>query len=117
MLEIALSMQAKTKVAFEKATRLDNGQVHFVYREEIDGKAGANGQFKIPEKFIIGLKLFEGGSHYQLDAKLRYRINNGALSIWYELIRPHKTIEANLQDTKVKILEAIKGGQFYEANQ
>lgn len=115
MLEIALSLQAKTKIAFEKATRLDNGQISFAYREEIDGKAGANGQLKIPEKFTIGLQLFEGRSHYQLDARFRYRITNGNLSIWYELIRPHKTVDANLNDTKFKILEAIKDGQFYEA--
>ena len=115
MQEIAMSLQAKSKVNFEKATRLDNGQTQFVYQETIEAKAGQNGQFKIPQQFTIGLKLFEGGEAYKMEAKFRYRIKDGNLAIWYELMRPHKTIEANLNDT----LELIKAGcattAFYSA--
>lgn len=114
MLEIALSMQANTKIKFSQAIRLDNGQTSLQYVEDIDGKAGLNGSLKIPEKFTIGLKLFEGGEAYQIDARFRYRIKDGNLAIWYELIRPHKTINANLDDTKALLQKSMAVGNFYE---
>ncbi len=93
MLEIALSLQAKTSVEFAKAARLDNGQVQFQYRETIDGSAGPQGNIQIPSEFKLGLQLFKGGAAYELAAKLRYRIKEGQLVMWYDLIRPQRAIE------------------------
>lgn len=114
MLEIALGIQAKTEVKFSSGIRLDNGQTQLTYNETIDGAAGAKGQLKIPEKFSIGLKLFRGDAPYQLDARLRYRIKDGNLSIWYELIRPHITVDANINDTIALIEQGINNvGHIY----
>lgn len=113
MLEIALSIQAKTETKFSKAVRLDNGQLQLTYHEEINGTAGATGHMKIPETFTIGLKLYEGSEPYQMEARLRYRIKEGNLYLWYELIRPHKTIQANIADTLQKITEEIKQGRIF----
>lgn len=113
MLEIALSIQAKTEVKFSKATRLDNGQTQLAYNEVIDGKAGINGQLKIPEKFTIGLKLFRGGQPYKLDARLRYRIKEGNLQLWYELIRAHDVIDANINDITDLVIASISVGKIY----
>jgi uncharacterized protein YfdQ (DUF2303 family) len=107
MLEIALSIQAKTEVKFSRATRLDNGQLQIAYNEVTNGTAGINGQLKIPEKFTIGLRLFRGGDAYKIEARLRYRIKEGNLTLWYELIRPHATIDANLDDITRLILDGI----------
>jgi len=115
MLEIARSIQAKTEVKFSKSIRLDNGQVQLQYHEVIDGTAGAAGQLKIPEKFTIGLRLFRGGEPYQLDARLRYRIKDGNLTLWYELIRPHTVIDANLNDTVQLIEKSATIGNIYRA--
>lgn len=113
MLEIALSIQAKTDTKFSSAQRLDNGQVQFTYHEEINGTAGAKGHLKIPQTFTIGLKLYEGGEPYQIEARLRYRIKDGTLAMWYELIRPHKTIDANIADTLALIEDQINHGKIY----
>jgi len=110
MLEIALSIQAKTEVKFNRATRLDNGQLQITYNEVTNGTAGVNGQLKIPEKFTIGLRLFRGADAYKIDARLRYRIKDGNLTLWYELIRPHATIDANLDDITNLILAGIPEG-------
>jgi len=113
MLEIALSIQAKTDSKFSSAQRLDNGQVQLSYHEVIDGTAGANGQLKIPQTFEIGLKLFEGGTPYRIESRLRYRIKDGNLILWYELIRPHKTIDANIADTTDLIASSMSSGRIY----
>ncbi|MGZ8213516.1 MAG: DUF2303 family protein [Methylosarcina sp.] len=115
MLEIALTISAKTDVAFSSSIRLDNGQNQLTYNEVIDGSAGAKGQIKIPEKFTLGLKLFRGGAPYQMDARLRYRIREGRLTMWYELIRPHAVIDANIADTRQLIADKTSKDVIFSA--
>lgn len=94
MLEIATTLKTSTKVAFESGQRLSDGQVQFKYHEELDGKAGASGQVQIPETFKLGMRVFEGGEAFELEARFRYRIKEGGLTMWYDLVRPHKVHRA-----------------------
>jgi uncharacterized protein YfdQ (DUF2303 family) len=98
MLEVATSFKAQKKVNFASGQRLDNGQVDFVFQEEIQGSAGAKGHIKVPERFFIGVPVFEGGAPYRIEAKLRYRLKDGALSMWFDLVRDHKVQEAAFMD-------------------
>lgn len=44
------------------------------------------------------------GDPWRVEAKLRYRIGDGGkLSIWYELVRPHKVIEAAVKELRATI--------------
>ncbi len=103
ILEVAKTLQAKTNVNFASATRLDNGQTQFLYQETIEAKAGDRGTLNIPEKFVLGIRPFEGSEPYRMDARLRYRLKEGSLSFWYDLLRPHKIIEDALAGMLAKI--------------
>ncbi len=92
LLSIALTLQAKTEVAFNSSRRLDNGQVQLVYSETIDARAGA-GSIEIPREFQIGVPLFKNGDGYKLRARLKYRLHAGHVKFWYELDRPENAIE------------------------
>lgn len=105
MLQIATSFQAKTSVNFASGTRLNNGQVELTYVEDIKGTAGPKGSIKVPERFFIAVPVFEGGAPYKVEAKFRYRIKDGVLTMWYDLIRPHKTHEAAHKDIWTEIAE------------
>jgi uncharacterized protein YfdQ (DUF2303 family) len=105
MLEVATSFKAQKKVNFASGQRLDNGQVDFVFQEEIQGSAGAKGHIKVPERFFIGIPVFEGGAPYRIEAKLRYRLKDGGLSMWFELVRDHKVLEAAFLDIWKEIAE------------
>ena len=113
MLEIAMTLSNDKKVRFSSGLRLDNGQVQLSYHEEIDGKAGTSGQLQIPQLFNLGIKLYEGGEPYAIEARFRYRISEGQLSMWYELVRPHKVIESAFDDIYIKIKEGIETGHIY----
>lgn len=106
MLQIATSFQAKTSVNFASGTRLDNGQYELTYVEDIKGTAGPKGTIKVPERFFIAVPVFEGGAPYKVEAKFRYRIKDGVLTMWYDLIRPHKTHEAAHKDIWTEIAAA-----------
>jgi uncharacterized protein YfdQ (DUF2303 family) len=97
MLEISRSLEAKKKVNFASGLRLSNGQHQITYEESIEGTA-AKGRLMVPETFALGIAVFEGGDRYRVEARLRYRIaDGGKMTMWYDLLRPHKVLEDALQ--------------------
>jgi uncharacterized protein YfdQ (DUF2303 family) len=93
LLDMALTIQAKTDINFSSAKRLQNGQVQLQYTEAINATAGTNGGMEIPKEFTLGLRIFKNGEGYKLRARLKYRLNAGAIKFWYELDRPERSIE------------------------
>jgi len=93
MLEISRSLEAKKKVNFASGVRLSNGQNQLTYEESIEGTA-AKGRLLVPETFALGIAVFETGDRYRVEARLRYRIaDGGKMTMWYDLLRPHKVLE------------------------
>jgi len=112
MLEIATTLRAKTKVDFSSATRLDNGQTQLSYLEDMEGKAGLKGQLEIPETIKLKLQPFIGGPMYECEARFRYRIKEGQLIMWYDLVRPHRIHEDAVKDVFDQIKQAKRGGNI-----
>lgn len=96
LLEVALTLEEKRAVTFRSAVRLDNGMRQLKYEEE---KVGA-GELTVPDNFILSLAPYEGSEKRKVLARLRYRIKDGELSFYYQLIRP--------RDAQ---LEAVDGAQ------
>lgn len=92
MIEISRSLEAKKAVNFAQGIRLSNGQNELTYEETVTGTA-AKGRMSVPEVFSIGIPVLEGGARYEINARLRYRIDGGKLSMWFDLERPHKVLE------------------------
>ncbi|AQZ93249.1 YfdQ family protein [Halopseudomonas phragmitis] len=115
MLEISRTLEAKKNISFRQGTRLDNGQVQLTYNEQIDGRAGETGQLAIPEQFYIGIKPFLGGDAFCVQARFRYRIREGALVMWFELVRPDKVLEEAYNAVRAKIATGIGTVPMYEA--
>jgi len=115
MLEISRTLEAKKNISFRQGTRLDNGQVQLTYNEEIDGRAGESGQLNIPEQFYIALRPFLGGDAFCVPARFRYRIQEGRLIMWYELVRPDKVLEEAYVTVRTKIQGSIGAVPMYEA--
>lgn len=112
MLEIVTTLKAKTRVDFNKAVKLASGHNELTYNEMIDGKAGATGQLKIPEDITLGIKPFQGSDGYMVPAKFRYRITEGGkLTMWYDLLRPHKVNETALADIVTRVRDGIKASR------
>jgi len=115
MLEISRTLEAKKKGNFASGIRLANGETQFTYEESIDGTA-AKGQMRVPEVFAIGIPVFHGGPKYRIEARLRYRIaDGGALSMWFDLVRPHKVIEDAALEVWTHIEEAT-GETIFQGN-
>jgi len=92
LLTIASTIQATTGINFSSAKRLQDGQTQLVYNENIEAKAGANGEMKIPKTFTLDVRIFKNGAGYALSARLKYRIHGGAVKFWYELERADRVV-------------------------
>ena len=109
MLQIALTLSRTETAAFRSATRLSNGQTQFKYEQNFDDRAGEMGELTIPDTMRIGLPVFKGGEAsegYAVNARFRYRIRSGKLTMWYELVRPERIIE----DAVKTVYNQISGG-------
>lgn len=102
LLEMALSFEANQDMRFKSAIRLQNGGVQMSFVQDDDSQTLA--KMQMFDKIAIGIPVFWNGAAYRLDARLRYRVRDGRLTFWYELIRPDKVIE---DATKV-LIEHIK---------
>ena len=105
MLEVAQSFQAKRGVNFSSSRHL-GGEIEFGYEETIAARAGQKGKLDVPSLFTLGLAPFEGSSLYEVRARLRFRLTDGALTLGYRLIRADKTRRAAFDE----LIATIAGG-------
>lgn len=106
MLEIATRLEATTSVAFVSGVKLQNGNQELRYEETTEAKAGTKGSLQVPTSFTIGLALFEGSAAYSITARLRYRIENKELKLWYDLLNPHLVIKDAVETVSAEITNA-----------
>ena len=71
--------------------------------------------YLLPEQFFIGVKPFLGGDAFCVPARFRYRIQDGRLMMWFELVRPDKVLEEAYNAVRDKIQTAINEVPLYEA--
>lgn len=118
MMEIALNFRVNDSVAFSNPTRLQNGRTEFTFNRIVDGHAqGAAGKIAIPEEFVISIPVWAGLNQapYLFQARLRYRLRDAGLVIWYQLIRPHKVVEQAVADLVAAVEEKIGGPVLFGA--
>lgn len=92
MLEMAVSMEINQDVRFKSAIRLQSGGVQLNYVDK-DNEETIQ-KMQMFERFSLGIPAFWNGSPYRLDARLRYRMKEGACFFYYELIRHDLVLQA-----------------------
>jgi uncharacterized protein YfdQ (DUF2303 family) len=102
MMEVSRDLQATTEVEFGSALRNNDGQVRFKYTETTKASVGAS-QLQVPENFTLEIPVFIGGAEIRMDALLRFRTNQGKLTIWYTLVRPEEIIRSAFSAAREQI--------------
>jgi uncharacterized protein YfdQ (DUF2303 family) len=102
LLEVALTFEAKKSVEFSSGVRLANGQIQFQYDEVVRGTA-QKGSIEIPEQFVLGIAIHVGGPAYRVPVRLRWRLQEGKVVFWYEVVRPHRFIEDALKEIRERV--------------
>ena len=66
-----------------------------------------------PVMWMRRFPVFWNGDAYRLDARLRYRVRDGKLTFWFELIRQDKVLEAATQTLIAQIREKTGNPLFF----
>jgi uncharacterized protein YfdQ (DUF2303 family) len=85
MLELVQHFQTVTKVTFNSASVLSNGNRRLVYTEETDGTAGPKATLEVPSVLELGIAPFEDCEPYVVKARFRYRVQSGDLLMGFIL--------------------------------
>lgn len=102
LLQVALTFEAKKSVEFSSGVRLANGTIQFAYDEVVRGTA-QKGTIEIPEQFVLGIAIHVNGPAYRIPVRLRWRLQEGKVVFWYEVVRPHRFIEDALKEIRSRI--------------
>lgn len=92
LLEVAQSISATKNASFRSDRRLTTGRVQFQWHEELDATAGQNGDLTIPETVTLVFEPFYGAKPVQIDARFRYRLAGGKLTLGFWLIRHEEAL-------------------------
>jgi uncharacterized protein YfdQ (DUF2303 family) len=108
LMEVALNLRVNQDVRFSAAQRLSDGHAEISFQNIVDGSSSSAtaGTIRIPEAFKISVPVFAGIDcrMYEVEARFRYRLKaEQGLKLWYELVRPHKTLEKAFEDLWVEI--------------
>lgn len=93
--ELALNFESTQSGVFSTSQRLQDGSSAFAYTAENNVK----GTLQLPEFITLNIPVFENTEPRELQARLRYRAKDGVLTLWFELVRPHKVLEAAFRET------------------
>lgn len=108
LLELVGRLTAKTTVNFVSGVRLDNGNEQLSYEESTTANAGAKGNMEVPTLWKVALPVFQNGPRYEIQVRLRYRITERKLTLWYEMLNWHLAVKA-ATDELLAVIEKATG--------
>lgn len=98
MLTTILDFKTSSEGRFNTKANLHNGSVEFVYTDTV---SQASGTLTMPTQITINIPVIKHNAPQEILARLKYRVKDGKLAIWYEIIRAHR-IEDVAIDTAAK---------------
>lgn len=113
MLEMALTFEANQDMRFKSAIRLQSGGIQMNFVQDDDAQTLQ--KMQVFDRFSLGSPIFWNGDAYRIDARLRYRVRDGVLKFWFELIRQDKVLEAATQ-TLITTIREKTGNPFFFGN-
>jgi uncharacterized protein YfdQ (DUF2303 family) len=104
LMALVLAFEQTRNASFRSVQRLKDGSVDFAWVDEAD-KYGNS--IKMPDKITLSIPVFENDGAVDIDARLKYRVKDGSLTLRYELVRPHKVLESEFREVWRRIGVAL----------
>lgn len=93
LLKIVEQFTETRTATFVSGVQVQSGAVKLQFMED-----ARQGEFTIPPAIKLALKPFKYGPSYEVTAKMRYRIQEGRLVIWYDLMHTDKVLDDAVED-------------------
>ena len=111
LLELVSTLEGKSNVRFNTAIRLNSGKNKLDFEEDVELRGASSvtaGSLEIPARLQLLIQPFNGVPHYEVEARLRYRIVSKALVFWYETVTPHLVIRDAAKAVLATVAEKTK---------
>lgn len=86
LLELSRGLSVRVGQHAKQHVNLQTGETQIAFASAHQDEQGA--PLKVPGAILLALPVFRGGAAYQVPARLRYRVSEGAVSWFYQLYRP-----------------------------
>ena len=109
LLELVLTLEGKNDVAWQSVERLKDGGAKLLY-DEVVNVTGATkaGTMKLPDQIGAGIQVFQGCPKVPVLARLKYRMAERKISLWYETIMPHVLVRTAVAEVVSAIQETTQ---------
>ncbi len=109
LLELVKTLHGKQSANFGQTIRLDNGAHSCHYEESVTVQgAGRTGTINLPAFIYGGFPMFQGMPNYLITARLKTKLDNRKLVIWFETVALEKTVLDCLNIVTKRIEEKTK---------
>jgi uncharacterized protein YfdQ (DUF2303 family) len=111
MLQMSLNFESKQDMRLKSSIRLQNGGAEMVFVQDED--KNTQEKMQVFDKFCIGIPVFQGDKQaFPIHAKLRYRVREGKLTFWFDLIRADKVLR-HATDQIIQQIRTETGRDFF----
>lgn len=101
VLQMARNLSIRTKGTFERSINPTTGDGVLVAKTETDASSTV-----IPRAFALGIPVFEGGTVYQIEARVRFSVSEGRAAFSYTLHRRKEIERDAFADIRNKVQAA-----------
>lgn len=97
LLELVQTLHGHQNARFNTSLRMQTGAYSVNYEEDVDvkGQVGA-GKIDLPKQIMGGFAIFQGGDAFQVPARLKVRVTERKMVLWFETIAVPQLIRDNL---------------------
>ncbi|MBX8803145.1 DUF2303 family protein [Ochrobactrum sp. MR28] len=88
LMEISRGLQVNVSSQVKNAKTLQTGEAQIIYDESHQTTDRSGGTLKVPGMFILSIPAFFMGAPVRMPVRLRYRVNGGNITWFYQLYRP-----------------------------
>jgi uncharacterized protein YfdQ (DUF2303 family) len=107
LLEVTQTFHAISEATFTSTRRLADGTQHLVWTEDVNATAGRDQHTAIPTDLTLHLRPWVGVAPEKVDAKFRFRVRDGHLSLRVDLLRTadisRRAVEAAAVDAATQL--------------
>lgn len=108
MLQIATKLHVIQKAVFGSGIHLRTGEFQLQWSNE-----NQKGTVEVPDKIELGIPVLHKGAAYKVEARLRYRLHDGAVHFTYKIVEPEHIVETCFAKQVSEVVTAT-GLRIYE---
>lgn len=111
LLELIQTLEGKSAITCNQLIKLNNGRTKLLYDEDVELKGTVStqpGQAEFPTSLTVAIPPFDGGPTYKVTCRLKYRIENRKIVLWFEAIDVHLIIKECVVDVVAKVEKELE---------